>query len=73
MTESWLMPVDDYDEWLNVDLIGCSCGRDDCRHQRKWKAEARATEQAYMERKSRLDCLTDEDREWLSAHGWDGR
>lgn len=35
------------------------------RSRAQWAAEDRRAEQ--------LACLSDEDREWLTAHGWDGR
>ena len=70
---AWLLPLPDHDEWLDPDLIGCSNGCDDCRTARGWRAEARAKQQAWRERKTRLDALTDEDRAWLTTHGWDGR
>jgi len=54
-------------------LIGCTCGATDCRHNRKLKAEVRSEQWAYLDHKAKLDALTDDDREWLTSHGWDGR
>lgn len=58
------------DPWLDVDLIECGCGKCQrggrCRDMRRLGEEARAAK----ERRARIEALTEEDRQWLTEHGW---
>jgi hypothetical protein len=48
------------------DIIGCKCGKTDCRHQRRWKVRLRREYDV-------LTVLKPDDVAWLRAHGWDER
>jgi hypothetical protein len=59
--------------WPRGFLIECTCLKcqrgGTCRVMRRWRAEWAAEDR----RAEQVVCLTDEDRAWLTAHGWDGR